>query len=257
MITMRETLSLPELQSAMVLTGKSGLSRKIRWVHVIDTEDVGHFLEGGEFLLTCGQLWPQNKESEERLLKSFLRNQISGILFATGRYLTECPPAVLEFGEKNAIPVIEVPFHVPFVKITQRIHQEIMDRHYKKIELTTRIPFELKEKLQSTNSHLDICKVLAEHLKCSIAITDTANQIFLKAFPTDGKRINIQKYINDLINDCQHLNQVKENVQSFYLPTKTPSYAIAVPMKVGGNIWGTLWLDQFRSGIKRRAGSHS
>jgi purine catabolism regulator len=250
MITMRETLSIPELQNAMVLTGKSGLNRKIRWVHVIDTDDVGHFLEGGEFLLTSGQLWPQTKESEERLLKSFIRNQISGILFATGRYLTECPPAVLEFGEKNAIPVIAVPFHVPFVKITQRIHQEIMNRHYKKIELTTRLPFELKENLQSTNSQLDICKILAEHLKCSIAVTDTANQIYLKASPRYGSRINIQKYINDLINDCQHLNQMIENVQSFYLPTKTPPYAIAVPMKVGGNIWGTLWLVSLDQELK-------
>lgn len=43
MITMRETLSLPELQNALVHTGKSGLSRKIRWVYVIDTENVGLF----------------------------------------------------------------------------------------------------------------------------------------------------------------------------------------------------------------------
>ena len=37
--------------------------------------------------MTCGQVWPHDKASEARLLKGFLRHQISGILFATGRYL--------------------------------------------------------------------------------------------------------------------------------------------------------------------------
>lgn len=134
-------------------------------------------MEGGEFLLTCGQVWPQNEGAEERLLKSFIRHQISSILFATGRYLKECPPSVLEFGEKNTIPVLEVPYHVPFVKITQSIHREIMNRHYKQIEITGRVPVVLREKLQSATSYLDICKILAENLNCSIALTDTANQI--------------------------------------------------------------------------------
>lgn len=242
MITMNEALSLPELQNAMVLTGKSGLIRKIRWVHVMDTEDVGLFLEGGEFLLTCGQVWPQNKETEERLLKSFLRNQISGILFATGRYLTECPPAVLEFGEKNAIPVIEVPFHLPFVKITQSVHQEIMDRHYKQIEITSRVPFDLREKLKLSNSYLDICKILAEHLNCSIAITDTSNQAILKAFPPQGRRINIQKIINSGGNEGQRLNGM--------ISTDNPPYAKTVSMEVAGNNWGTLWLISLDQELK-------
>ncbi|KKK38197.1 hypothetical protein WQ57_10370 [Mesobacillus campisalis] len=243
MITMREALSLPELQTAMVHTGKNGLGRTIRWVHLIDTDDVGHFLEGGELLLTCGQIWPQNKGSEERLLNSFVRHQISGILFATGRYLKECPAAVLEFGEKNAIPVLEVPFHVPFVKITKRIHREIMNRSYKRNEITDRVPVELREKLQSATSYLDICTILADKLNSHIAITDTANNIILKAFPKDTKRVNIQKCINDQIKDRQDLNE--------RIVSSTPPYALTVPMIVEGNNWGTLWLISIDEEIKK------
>ena len=43
MITMKEALSLPELQMAIMHTGESGLFRKIRWVHVMDTEEVRLF----------------------------------------------------------------------------------------------------------------------------------------------------------------------------------------------------------------------
>ena len=191
-----------------------------------------------------------NKESEERLLKSFLRNQISGILFATGRYLTEIPLAVLEFGDKYAIPVIEVPYNVPFVKITQKIHQEIMDRHYKQIERSIRVPSDLKEKLQSANSFLEICEILAEYLKCFIAITDTTNQIFLQSSADVGKRVNFQKCITDLTLSSQNSNLITENVKSFYFPNNTPPNAMALPIKVGGNNWGTLWIINLDQELK-------
>lgn len=249
MITMKEALSFPELQMAVVHTGKSGLFRKIRWVHVMDTEDVGLFLDGGEFLLTCGQVWPQNKESEEKLLKS-LRNKISGILFATGRYLTECPPSILEFGKKNSIPVIEVPYHVPFVKITQKIHQEIMDRDNNIIQRAVRVPPNLRNKLQSANSFLEICGILSEDLKCSIAITDKTNQIFVESSVIGVKRVNIKKCINDLILNRQNLIQMTENVKSFYSPTNTPPFTMAVQINVTGYKWGTLWFIGLNQELK-------
>ena len=56
-----------------------------------------------------------------------------------------------------------------------------MDRHYKQIERSIRVPSDLKEKLQSANSLLEICEILAEYLKYFIAITDTTNQIFLQS----------------------------------------------------------------------------
>ncbi|MFC4803274.1 PucR family transcriptional regulator [Neobacillus sp. GCM10023253] len=241
MITMREVLQFPELQKAVVHAGKGGLGRKVRWVHVMDTEDVGLFLEGGEFLLTCGQIWPQNKQAEERLLNSFLRNQISGILFATGRYLTGCPAAALEFGEKNSIPVIEVPYNVPFVKITEQIHLEIIDRHYKKVERSARVPIELRDKLQSSPSYSSICEILAGYLNCPVAITDTANQIYVKASPNGGERVNFQKCVNTFIQNKQS-QQLMNNAKIVYLSDNPPSYILNVPIKIEGIKRGALWL---------------
>ncbi|MED1469188.1 PucR family transcriptional regulator [Bacillus salipaludis] len=241
MITVREILHFLELQKAVVHAGKNGLGRKVRWAHVMDTEDVGLFLEGGEFLLTCGQVWPPNKQSEERLLNSFLRSQISGILFATGRYLTGCPAAALEFGEKNAIPVIEVPYNVPFVKITEHIHLEIIDRHNKKMERFARVPIELREKLQFSPSYSSICQNLADYLNCPVAITDAANQIFMKAPPIGGRRINFQKCMHTLIH-TSHSNQLMKNTKTFYLSSNASPYAMNIPIKIEGKHWGTLWL---------------
>ena len=198
MITVREALRLTELSNIVVRTGERGLYRKIRWAHVIDHDDVGHFLEGGELLLTSGQVWPQDKTSEEKLLKGFLRYQISGILFATGRYLKECPSSVLEFGEKYDIPVLEVPFEVQFVKLTRTIHQEIMARQLKRNKITANIPSELINKLKTANSRNEVYNILAAYLKCPVIVTDPRNKILDKVVPMTKKQINIRKIMDEL-----------------------------------------------------------
>lgn len=253
MITVREAILLKGLNDVTVRAGKRGLFRKIRWAHVIDHDDMRHFLEGGELLLTCGQVWPQDKPSEERLLKGFLQHQISGILFATGHYLDECPPSVLEFGEKYAIPILEVPFHVQFVKLTHSIHQEIVKREYRKQELTEKLPLELTEKLGSSKSCIDICRNLANYFKCPAVITDPENKVLDKIIPAEEKRINLPQTMDHLIkllneHSVDHLRENEPVIaerQPMNISTKTSPYAMAVPLQIEENYSGILWLLNF------------
>ncbi|MFK2826653.1 PucR family transcriptional regulator ligand-binding domain-containing protein [Bacillus sp. B190/17] len=254
MITVGEAIHLSELTGVKVHAGKRGLSRKIRWAHVIDHDDMRHFLEGGELLLTCGQVWPQDHSLEDRLLKGFLRHQISGIIFATGRYLKECPPAVLEFGQKYAIPILEVPFHLQFVKITHAIHQEIMKREFRKKELTAQLPSNITEELRTVNSSIDICRILSKHFRCTAVITDSTNKVLDKSIPTEAKRKDLSHIINELAHlpdNTRSDNTQLENEpapsdgQTVYVSTTTPPYSIAVPLQSGEKHWGTLWLIHF------------
>ena len=256
MISVREALNLSELSNVTVRTGKRGLSRKIRWVHSFDYDDVKHFLEGGELLLTFGQAWPKNRELEDKLLEGFLRYHISGILFATGRYLTEIPLAVLEFGDKYAIPVLEVPFNVPFVKITHAIHLEIMNRQIRKRELAGKLPLELTEELENMNSRLEVCQVLTEYLKCPVVITDSSNKVLDKVIPKGKKRINVTSVMGHLIqivdNELVCDNLLEDTgIQAVYIPTNTPPYAIVVPLHIDGDFFGALWLISLEKEFKK------
>lgn len=254
MLTVREAILLPGLNNIAVRAGKRGLFRKIRWAHVIDHDDMKHFLEGGELLMTCGQVWPQDKSAEARLLKGFLRHQISGILFATGRYLEKCPPAVLEFGEKYAIPILEAPFHLRFVKITHSLHQEIMKREFRKKELTAQLSSEMTGELKSAHTGLDICRALSKHFKCSSVITNSSGKILDKVIPQEAKHMDfprITRQLTDMLNNITSKDSQPENEtttadgQAIYIPTKTPPYAIAVPLQRGEKHWDTLWLINF------------
>ncbi|WP_284036921.1 PucR family transcriptional regulator [Neobacillus sp. 114] len=245
MITVKEALQLPQLSSITVRSGHKGLYRRVRWSHAFEYDDVQHFLEGGELLLTSGQSWPKEKELEDKLLEGYLRYQISGILFATGRYLTECPPAALEFGEKYAIPVLEAPYHVPFVKITHAIHIEIMNRKIRKRELAAQLPIKLAKELGETTSRIKVCELLSEHLKCPVVITDSENKVLEQAVPNETS-INLSKVLSPLIpifqkglSDCLLDDRpIETQVQVISEQTKT----FVVPLQIEGDFWGALWI---------------
>lgn len=225
MITVQDSLRLPALQNVIVRSGKSGLARKIRWVHIIDHDDVAHFLDGQEFLLSCGQVWPTDRRSEEKFLDSLLRHQISGILLATGRYITGCPPALLEFGEKYSIPVLEVPFQVPFVKLTYAIHQEIMARQYTKKIVADQVPPLLLKQLQTAKDNNDICTIITDFLKLPVVLTDETNAILTTAIPQGEKRAKIAQTIQTYISQLNN-HSPPDSIQQ--LPREQDIHAITV-----------------------------
>lgn len=251
MITMKEVLRLPELQSAVVRTGMLGLERDIHWAHVIDHDDVGYFLEGRELLLTCGQIWPKDLEAQSRLLNMFLTHEISGIIFAVGRYLDECPEVVLEFGEKYAIPIIEVPFHIQFVKVTRSIHQEILKRQYNKEELATHIPLKLLEQLRKVNRFSEVCDTLALHFECPIMMTDSHHKIMVQSIPRNEKSIHISKFSKKLMDEIKNcfppksqnlMVSMEDEVQTLCIPTDSSPYITGLPIQCENEYYGSLWI---------------
>ena len=249
MITVQESLGLPELQKIIVRSGQSGLARKISWAHVIDHNDVAHFLEGQELLLSCGQVWPKDRILEEKFLNSLLRHQISGIILATGRYLTHCPPALLEFGEQYSIPIMEAPFQVPFVRVTRAIHQEIMERQYKTSELVNQVPITLSELMQVAKDSKEVCEILASFLKCTVVITDETDEALIVA-GLENEQLNkftlkMKSFAKQLKNEHPYgdrdISVTERNIEAIQLQTVSP-YVLAVPVFIEGNEYGTLWL---------------
>lgn len=248
MITVQDTLRLPALQKVIVRSGKSGLARKIRWVHIIDHEDVGHFLEGQEFLLSCGQVWPKDRDSEEKFLDSLLRHQISGILLATGRYLTSCPPSLLEFGEKYSIPILEIPFQIPFVQLTYAIHQEIMEQQYTKKVLANQVSPLFLEHMQTVQNSNEVLTILADFLELPVVLTEGTTTIQEKAIPHGQRQVTDTTKIKAIIHQFnkelilapeQHLTD--QHNHTIHVNTVHPHFS-TVPLTIEDAVHETLWI---------------
>src|SRR5699024_4272516 len=103
----------------------------------------------------------------------------------TGRYLMDVPKEALAFGDQHAIPIIEVPFRVSFVKVTRSIHEAILHRERYNASQTSLI-----EKIKTTNHMTEICHILSKHLRSYIFVTDHKKRVLVESSPRRTGHIN-------------------------------------------------------------------
>jgi hypothetical protein len=108
---------LPDLELP-VAAGAEGLENAVSWLHVSELADPTRWLEGGEFLLTTGLGLGEAAASQRAYVRRLARHGVAGLGFGTGFGFTDVPEAVVREADKP-VPVLAVPYEVPFVAITK------------------------------------------------------------------------------------------------------------------------------------------
>src|SRR5215831_15786416 len=97
-ITVRELMRLPHLQVAL-LAGEAGLDREVSWVHTSDLPNPWEWHGPGELLLT----------------------NASGLAIGLGMPAPPLTPAGTRRADELALPVLTVPFSVPFTAVVRAV----------------------------------------------------------------------------------------------------------------------------------------
>jgi purine catabolism regulator len=127
-MTVADVIKRPLFQHAEVAAGGQGLTRPVRWVHVLETADTGRFLNGGELILSTGLGFGEDKEKRLAYLAELIRRKAVGLCIELGAYIPHIPADMLELADHHDFPLIV--FHQPvrFVDITQDLHESIVNR---------------------------------------------------------------------------------------------------------------------------------
>ncbi|MFF0826098.1 PucR family transcriptional regulator [Brevibacillus sp. NPDC003359] len=125
-LTIAEIIKRPLFLHAQVVAGHRGLSRPVRWVHVLETADTGQFLNGGELILSTGLGFGEEKEKRLAYLTELIRRKAVGLCIELGRYIPSIPEDMLELANHHQFPLLV--FHQPvrFVDITQDLHEHLI-----------------------------------------------------------------------------------------------------------------------------------
>ncbi|MFS0553269.1 PucR family transcriptional regulator [Brevibacillus sp. 179-C9.3 HS] len=125
-LTIAEIIKRPLFQHTHVVAGHRGLSRPIRWVHVLETADTGQFLNGGELILSTGLGFGEEKEKRLAYLTELIRRKAVGLCIELGRYIPSIPDDMIELANHHQFPLLV--FHQPvrFVDITQDLHEHLI-----------------------------------------------------------------------------------------------------------------------------------
>ncbi len=142
-MNVRQALGLDSLRTATLVAGGHGLERDVRWAHVIDMPDPAPWVRPGQLLLTTGFSWPKDERAERSQIASLAHAGLAGMALAVPRYLQRFSDVARDEADRLALPLLEIPFEVPFAEITEELHRAILAEQYQVIERAEEIHREL------------------------------------------------------------------------------------------------------------------
>ncbi|MGY2193868.1 PucR family transcriptional regulator [Pseudomonas pergaminensis] len=121
-LTIAEVLALPGLESMHLRAGAAGLENGVRWPYVAENSGIAEWVLGGELVFVTGINHPRDEANLLQLLDEACQRQVAGLVILTGpAYIQAIPQRLLEAAEAAGMPLIEQPYSLKMVLVTQAI----------------------------------------------------------------------------------------------------------------------------------------
>ncbi|MGH7610745.1 MAG: PucR family transcriptional regulator [Candidatus Dormibacteria bacterium] len=167
-----DALELTALAGAEVVAGAGGTDREVRWANVVDIPDPLPWVGPGQLLLTTGFAWPRRAAERRRLVRELVERELAAVALAVPKYLEHFPAAVRQEADRAQLPLLEVPWEVPFAAITQAINGTILAQQYEVIEQSSLIHKELTRAAVAAQSLQDIADTLGRLIQRDVTLEE-------------------------------------------------------------------------------------
>ena len=112
-----------------VLAGDAALETPVRWVHISELSDPTPWLSGGELLLTTG-MGLDTDEQQRAYVYRLADHGLAGLGVGIGFGLEAVPEAMIAAADERAFPLVEVPYDVPFIAVTEKAFTRLVNEQY-------------------------------------------------------------------------------------------------------------------------------
>lgn len=136
--TVRDMLQTEVFGGAEILGGMEGLGNEILGATIIEAPDIVKFISGGEVLLT-GFYAFQSCSVEEfcGYIEELSKKRVSAIAVKRGRDVQQIEEKIqilLEYAQKNAVPVLKVSFEQSFREILRNIMERLFSEDVRRLK---------------------------------------------------------------------------------------------------------------------------
>ncbi|GIN97747.1 hypothetical protein J6TS1_36170 [Siminovitchia terrae] len=209
MITVDMALNLPPFGSHEIISGKSGINRKVEWVHIIELATMKTTFNGGELILTTGKGWIDQSELVIPMIHKLIESNASALCIELHTDISNIPEEVTHIADKYKFPIIIFHESVKFMDITRAIY-DIM--YLKRIDTSSLILNQIwnLESIQETNY-----KKIVEDKNCGILILVANNVEFITLFKKTSFNIKIIKTYISSFNSTLFLVKTALNIENF------------------------------------------
>ena len=139
-----------------VVAGRGGLDRPIRWAHTSELTDPTRWLSGGEFLLTTGLGLKGSPNLQRSYLKRLVDADLAGLGVGVGFGFDAVPTPILRAADRADFPVLEVPYPVPFIAITEAVSSALSKERMRELELSESVHDRLAQLVGTGSGPADV-----------------------------------------------------------------------------------------------------
>jgi purine catabolism regulator len=257
-LTMRSVLHLPALQGAKLVAGEAGLDRPVLWSHVVDMPDPAPWVPPGYFLLTTGLSWPQQAHDRGALIEALAARGLAGVGLAVPRYVSEFTQAERAAADRAFLPLIEIPFEIPFARITEELHHAIVAEPYRVIERSEQIHHALMQAASRDATLDDLARTLCPLVGRTVTFED-ANGSLLAHCSVDAKPPTAMLRCVQASESGRRLRAGDKPMRIPALPKHTGA-CVACPIRIGGELVAVVWImegDHPLSELDHRAAEYA
>ena len=131
MIDVRELLTLKTFKDFVLVTGESGLNRRVTWPNIAQTVSIREWLVGGDVILMTGVGLSINDE----FLTNIVHQAVEGkaaclIILIKEEYIKRIPKETVEFAEKNNFPLFEAPWDTKISNVIRDVSKLVSNDEY-------------------------------------------------------------------------------------------------------------------------------
>lgn len=175
-ITVGELLELPGLGLTAV-AGQAGLAREIRCAHTSELQDPTPWLSGGEFLLSTGMDLGASAALQRSYLRRLVRAGLSGLGFGVGFTFDQVPQPLIRAADREGFPILEVPYPVPFIAISEAIAARLAEDQVREVQLSVEVSERLAALVTDGAGPADVLDELAELAEGWSLVFDNRGQV--------------------------------------------------------------------------------
>lgn len=128
-----DMMKLPVFNGAMLAAGKTGGTRNIEHINMMDAPDIADYLHHGELLVTTAYHLKDRPFLLKELIEKMIRRGCAGLGIKT-RFLQEIPEEVIKLADEQSFPIIELNEDVRLGDIVNHTLSHILDKRTAELE---------------------------------------------------------------------------------------------------------------------------
>lgn len=130
-LSIRDVLLLPRLQAMRLRAGQAGEHHTVRWPYVAENESIAEWVLGGELVFVTGINQLRSEANLCQLVREAHERRCAGLVILTGpQYIREIPDSVLHEADRLGLPLIEQPYALPMIVVTEAIGSALVQAQW-------------------------------------------------------------------------------------------------------------------------------